>query len=1043
MTECTRVDEEDKVGGVIGSEVAHFRITALLGEGGMGEVYRGFDERLHRSVALKVIPPERRLSPVARARLLREARILSRLDHPGICRIYDLVETEGREILVLELIEGRTLKQALDEKLTFREKVVIAAGIADALAAAHAAGIVHRDLKPENVMLTPEGVCKVLDFGIARSAEDEPREAEDEIVSDPESETQAFPVTAVEGVPDRGGDRLTRQRTVVGTLGYMSPEQARGEVVTVASDLYAFGILLQELFTESPAYEPVSGWPERLQQVADGKTLPPGTIDRALGRLLGDLLRFEPTRRGTATEAGARLRHVLTRRNRLGRRLVAGAVIAVLALFAGLAWRERLLARGQAAAAQRFGEQVKGIESLLRFAHLMPPHSVERELAIVRRRLAAIREAIAEDSSTRGPGRYAVGRALLALGEPGPARDALLHSWESGYAIPGVAYALGRAYGDLFQRAMEEADRLQSEPLRQAARRRADEDLRRPALEWLGRGAGEGLEAPEYGQALLAFFQDDWPKAQRLAALAHRRIPWQFEALRLEGDVAREQARRAKGSGDPEEALTLYATAIGHYRDAAAIGRSDPETWRRLCSSWSAVTVLTIDHGGESEGPHRETLAACETAAEIDPLDADVQSDIAYHHAYRAWSMLNRGRDPGPDLERSIEAAERALALDPDDARPFIERGIAANIAGSWVQTRGEDPRPELLRAVELLERARTIAPDQFRAHYNLGLAYWDLGFLDLTQGDDPTPRLEAAITSLERSVELAPEFSYGYNSIASAHGILGMYELGRGGDPRPQLERSISAFEHAIQLDPSSPYPRFNLAMAYRDLARYALLRGEDPSAFVVRGREILTDAMPLNEAYAPPHLTAAELELERARWELSRDRDPSPILIDARRSLRQALELDPTGADALVRLADIALLEAEWALHSGQSPAEVLGSAAEWAQQGLDLNPTLASVLQALAEVRWRQARWRHSQGRPALAVVEDGLELVDRALGTNPELAEALVIRGGLLGLRAALGNQPEADRAAAREALAAARAKNPLLASRIEAVEAALP
>jgi len=149
--------------------VGHIRLEALLGAGGMGEVHRGFDEKLERAVAVKTLRAERRLRPEAKARFLREARLLSRLDHPGICRVFDLVEEEDADHLVLELVEGQTLAEALRSGLEDGEVLRLFEEIARALATGHREHIVHRDLKPENVMVTPDGRAKVLDFGIARS----------------------------------------------------------------------------------------------------------------------------------------------------------------------------------------------------------------------------------------------------------------------------------------------------------------------------------------------------------------------------------------------------------------------------------------------------------------------------------------------------------------------------------------------------------------------------------------------------------------------------------------------------------------------------------------------------------------------------------------------------------------------------------------------------------------------------------------------------------------------------------------------------------
>ena len=156
----------------LGETIGHIRVTEFLAKGGMGDVYAGYDEKLGRRVALKAIRSEHRLNAEAKARFLREARILSQLEHPRICRIHDLVEEDDADVLVLELIQGRSLREAILRGLDPAQRTRIARQIVDVLAVAHARGVVHRDLKPDNIMVEPGGDVKVLDFGLARSLEE-------------------------------------------------------------------------------------------------------------------------------------------------------------------------------------------------------------------------------------------------------------------------------------------------------------------------------------------------------------------------------------------------------------------------------------------------------------------------------------------------------------------------------------------------------------------------------------------------------------------------------------------------------------------------------------------------------------------------------------------------------------------------------------------------------------------------------------------------------------------------------------------------------
>ncbi|HEX6088043.1 MAG TPA: serine/threonine-protein kinase, partial [Thermoanaerobaculia bacterium] len=319
---------------LLGQRFGHIRVTGVVGEGGMGAVYSGFDETLERRVALKVIHEDLRLDEEARERLLREARALSRLDHPNICRIHDYVEASDSDLLVLEYIDGRTLTAALREKHSRAEKLRIAISVAEVLVVAHRAGILHRDLKPDNVMLTTSGEVKVLDFGLARLL----NRARNTRTGDDEEEAAPRPrVVHDDDAPRTPSGFLKTQAGVsMGTPMYMSPEQARGEELTPASDMFAFGLLLQLLFTGTEPHPDFLGARQVMQRVAKGETNAVQGLPRDIAALINRLKQFAPADRPTAVETLERLQWLAGKPARITRQSIAAAVLLMALLGA---WR--------------------------------------------------------------------------------------------------------------------------------------------------------------------------------------------------------------------------------------------------------------------------------------------------------------------------------------------------------------------------------------------------------------------------------------------------------------------------------------------------------------------------------------------------------------------------------------------------------------------------------------------------------------------------------------------------------------------------------
>src|SRR5262245_15177162 len=323
---------EEQARSMAGRTLGHYRINSLIGAGGMGEVYRARDTRLDREVAIKILPEELAGNPEPLRRFEREAKAVAALSHPNILAIHDFGNEQGVSYAVMELLEGETIRARLKRvALPWREAVEVGLAVADGVAAAHAKGIIHRDLKPDNIFLTSDGQVKILDFGIARVKR--VSAAAETITSSPTKTTEAG--------------------LVMGTLGYMSPEQARGETADAPSDIFSLGCVLYEMVSgrrpfvgETVAETIAAILRDTPPPIAHSRSAAPAELERVVMRCLEK----QPSERyQSARDLASDLRALLggnigaasplpPRRLRPAAQVVAVILILLLGLAAWLHW---------------------------------------------------------------------------------------------------------------------------------------------------------------------------------------------------------------------------------------------------------------------------------------------------------------------------------------------------------------------------------------------------------------------------------------------------------------------------------------------------------------------------------------------------------------------------------------------------------------------------------------------------------------------------------------------------------------------------------
>ncbi len=976
--------------------LARYHDIRRIGEGSSGTVYRALDTRLGRRVALKLLKSD---APEDTRRFMREARAQARIEHPNVCRVYEVGEVDGEPFIAMELIEGEPLDRA-QHRMSLEQKVKVIREAADALHAAHRLGLIHRDVKPGNIMIvtSEDGAIKpyVVDFGLAREV-------------------------------SNASDSL--QNGIVGTPAYMSPEQAEGTSALLdrRSDIYSLGSTLYELIAGRTPFVGTNALTLLTQVMTDE---PPalGSVRKGVPPQLETIvmmcLQRDPARRyESARDLGEDLQrfldgakvqakrppltYVLWQRAKRHKAVVAVAGIGLcIAMVLGGMWiQSARRAAKQAELARELGEDVEYVELFLRSAYGLPTHDIEREQKIVRQRLEAIRRRMMEAGRAgEGPGHYALGRAHVALHEYEAARLQLEEAIAAGYTKPEVHYALGLALGGRYREELDAARRIEDQAARAEAIQKAESTFRDPALRHLRESGETAIESRAYIEGLVALYEEKYDLAATKAGQAAEESPWLYEARKLEGDALFEAGMAATDSGKRNEARVLFGKAISAYEQGATMARSDAEVHEALCGAW--IQQLALDRWERT--PHQTAFDAavstCDASLAANPRNSRPWAKKS--HAYFCVGDLQhvRGDDPRPMLELSVKSALVAKRLAPGDVLSADMMGNAFTYAARYERRVGLDPRPTIEKALHSFDDAVQIQPTFAWAWNDAGVALMFNVEYESSLGIDAMPSLEPAIQKFERSIAEQNTYVAPYVNLIWTLAIRATYELSIGSNPQKTISRAVDVFTRGKELAPNW-YPLMNnCGWAELVAAQYDEASGANPEAAIARTEQHFQSSLDLVKEESDTQYGMGAAKHVRALYQMRQNVDSSKSFIEARDSLRHAIELNGQEPAIHFELGSLFLEMGLAALNKNENPTTQFQDAEKVVRDGLRVNPRHAALYATLAEVLALRAEHTVRNPIDRDKLLQDALAAADKALEYNPNWALAMAAKGTVFALRA---------------------------------------
>jgi hypothetical protein len=818
----------------------------------------------------------------------------------------------------------------------------------------------------------------------------------------------------------------TATGAVLGTPHYMAPEQARGEVDRLDRrvDVYSLGATLYQVLTGQPPFAGINAL-EVVRRIQTEEPRPPRALvpdlpvdleaivlkcleknraarydsARALAEDLERFLAGEPV---LARPTGPWYR--LRKKARKHRLLVA--VGSAVTLVLGAAVGQAALASREVVQRERFSrrftERVERIEAMARYSSMAPLHDTTADRRAIREQMAELEaEVHAGGTQAEGPGSYAVGRALLALGDVEGGRARLEAAWQSGYREPRVAYALALALGQLYQEQLLEVERLRNTTQREARRREIELRYRDPALGYLKQSEGAEVPSPEYVTALLSFYEGRYEEALARLEKMGTLNPWFYEAPLLRGDILVARASRRLYQGDRTGALADLETARQAQALAADIGESEFAVYYAMARLQLTALILELYGQGEVRPHYEKGLEAVSRALTVMPDHFKARVLESRLHRRMADQLSQQGGEVLPLLEKALTATRSAVALAPKSPQVHTEQAYVFRRWALYRQGRGEDPGEQLREAVASLERIRPEERD-FSFHSEMGNIFKTWADFEEQSGKDASEHRGQAIAAHRAALELDASQAETWTSLGTAY-------FKRATGPRPpdadgDLEQARAALERAQIIDPGNYVPYFYAGQVQEWQARRRYNRGGGASPELEQAIALYRKGLAINGKLPQFHNVLGGALLWRAELTWEEGGDAFSWLDEAQAAFEQARTVAPQQAFAYNNLGEVHGWRALLQLRRKQDPLTSGRAALEAYQQALDRVPRNAQFWNNMAKVRHTLALWALEQGRDPGPELDRASEALRQALGINPRMANTLRYQGETLGVRA---------------------------------------
>lgn len=919
-----------------GDKIKQFLIKKLIAKGGMGSVYLAYDEKLKRNVAVKTIRSEYLNSQSSQKRFEKEAQILSQINHPSICQIYDYIDYDDGDLLVLELVKGETLSKI---ELTGEQKLDVFIQIASALVAAHDKGVIHRDLKPDNIMLSDEGKIKILDFGIAKSKQEE--------IKAPKMTKQNADDN---NINDNSEQHLTKVGSLMGTLVYMSPEQASAQEVTKASDIYSLAVIMQEILTGISAYH-FEDTKDLQKQVINAQLVDSELLPENYHQLIASMSEKDFYNRPTACDIQQQLLlikeqpKILKRKRRNQLFTFIGFCFVILVL---LQWYNFNQNKKKSIFINEIKGNITDVAETLQKIYTLPLHDIttgksKLELSINKLVLKLDSSPILSNPEKS----FYKGKLYIDQKNIEEAFIELNKAWDGGFQTEESALELASVYSFKFYKELQ-VHIENPAYFKTEAYEILKNTYLQPAKFFLERNNNSKIK--NISNAIILWGDNQTQKAILMLDDIISSQDWLFEAYTLKAYFLNRMAYDFIYQGKEIQATELYNQAIMVYQDANIRGRSYPNAYGGICE----MNFLLVVDSGERTGVditdnYHQGLKACKNMLKLKPETTLLYDYISSLHYYYAHSLIQKGEQAMEYLDKALDWNSKSLEIEQYyeyydsksniyvlkaqlklesglDPTADIEQSIKANLESIKLRKIKKYQSYSSIIYALLVKMEHQISIGQSTLDsFNQAKSYFDLGFADKT------------ITVYGKK--------YLYVNMAEVSNAHARYQILNGDNPQSTIDFTKQIISQEQKEIDDEPYGFSTLANADLILSQYIRNKGGDASESLKLALQNIDKANTIFEDNAQFLSIKASILKEIEINKIKRGTNYKPNFNLSLEQFDLTLKAKPNSPDTLTKISNILLLQAKY-FESKKAKVKAINKGIESCKNALEINSNYAQA-------------------------------------------------------------------------------------------------